>query len=415
METFRLPQAGERPITVEEAQRRVLDEVGVLDTEEVRFNEAYGRVLREDIVAPWDVPYDDNSAMDGYAVRAADISRVPVTLRVIEDIRAGFLGTRRVEAGTASRIMTGALLPEGADAVVQVELTDGGAETVEVRGTVVRGSNIRKRGEDMRAGAIVLAPGLRIGAPEIGVLASVQKLRVKVGRRPSVAIISTGDEIVEVDQPRDGARVINSNAHALAALAREAGAEPRVLPVVPDQREATIGAIESALDCDFVISTGGVSVGAYDFVKEALESLGAKMMFWRVAMKPGKPVVLARVRERLFFGLPGNPVSCLVAFALFVAPAARKASGQSESLFAPVVNVRTTAPLKGTADRRDYLRARVISRNGELQAVPMKAQGSGVSTSMVQANGFVILDAGTTAVNAGALLPAMIIGPILSA
>ena len=415
METFRLPSAGERPIPVEDAQRRVLDEVGLLDAEDVRFDEAHARVLREDVVAPWDVPPGDNSAMDGYAVRAEDIARPPVRLRVIEDIRAGSLATRPVEAGTASRIMTGALLPDGADTVVQVELTDGGEEKVEIRSALPRGSNIRKRGEDMRAGAVVLPAGIRIGAPEIGVLAGVQKLRVKVGRCPSLAIITTGDEIVDVDRPRDGAQVVNSNAHALAAMARVAGAEPRVLPVVPDQREPTIHAIESALDCDFVVSTGGVSVGAYDFVKEALEQLGAKTMFWRVAMKPGKPVLLARVRERLFFGLPGNPVSCLVAFTLFVAPAIRKASGQTENLLAPVVNVRTIAALKGTEDRRDYVRVRVISRGGELQAVPMKAQGSGVSTSMVQANAFVILDTGTVAVNAGTLVPAMIIGPIFSA
>jgi molybdopterin molybdotransferase len=311
--------------------------------------------------------------------------------------------------------MTGALLPAGADTVVQVELTDGGAESVTIRSALPRGANVRGRGEDMRAGSVVLRSGIRIGPAEIGVLAGVQKRRVRVGRRPSMAIITTGDEIVDVDQPRRGAQVVNSNAHALAALAREAGAEPRVLPVVPDSREPTIRALETALDCEFIVTTGGVSVGAYDFVKEALEHLGAETMFWRVAMKPGKPVVLARLRDRLFFGLPGNPASCQVAFTLFVAPAVRKASGQSENLFPPVANARAARTLKGTADRRDYLRVRLVARDGELRAVPMPAQGSGVSTSMVQANALAILDVGTERVEEGSLVPVMIVGAIFSA
>lgn len=412
METFRLPLAAEQPITVEDAQRRVLDEVSVLDPEEVHFTESLGRVLREDVRAAADLPPGDNSAMDGYAVRAEDVAHAPVTLRVIEDIRAGAIASRKVIAGTASRIMTGALIPDGADAVVQVELTDGGSENVAITRALPSGANIRRRGEDMRAGEVVLRAGIRIGPPEVGVLASVQKTRVLIGRRPTIAIVTTGDEIIDVDAPRDHGKVVNSNAYALAAMVLEAGAIPRPLPIVPDRRDATIAAIKSALDCDFIVSTGGVSVGAYDFVKEALDSLGAETKFWRVAMKPGKPVVLSRVRDRLFFGLPGNPVSCLVSFTLFVAPAVRKACGQTANLFPPIVNVRASSPLKGTSDRRDYLRVRLVARNGELIADPMPAQGSGVSTSMVQANAFVILEVGTERVDAGATVPAMVIGPI---
>lgn len=419
MQTFRLPGEGERPITVEEAQRVVLEEIRTLEAEKVRFSEAVGRVLREDVVAPADLPPDNNSAMDGYAVRAEDITSAneasPVRLRVIEDVRAGVLAARTVVPGTASRIMTGALIPAGADTVVQVELTDGGSETVTIRRALARGANIRKLGEDMRAGEVVLRAGIRIGPPEVGVLASVQKTRVLVGRRPTIAIVTTGDEIIDVDARRDQGKVVNSNAYALAAMVQEAGAMARTLPIVPDRRDATIAAIESALDCDFIVSTGGVSVGAYDFVKEALDSLGAETKFWRVAMKPGKPVVLSRVRDRLFFGLPGNPVSCLVSFTLFVAPAVRKACGQTANLVPPIMNVRTSSPLKGTGDRRDYLRVRLVARSGELIADPMPAQGSGVSTSMVQANAFVILDVGTERAEAGATVPAMIVGPIFTA
>ena len=314
-------------ISVEEAQERVLAEVRLLGSENVVFTEALGRVLREDVVAPADVPQADNTAMDGYAVRADDIASPPVRLKVIEDLPAGAVATRKVDAGTAIRIMTGALIPDGADTVAHVEITDAGSDFVTVKQSLKRGTNLRRRGEDMRAGNVVLHDGTPIGAAEVGVLASVQKSVVRVSRRPRIAIISTGDEIVDVDQPRAFGKVVNSNSYSLAALATEVGAEPRMMGIVPDTREATIAAIESALESDFIISSGGVSVGAYDFVKDALDALGAETKFWQIAMKPGKPVVLSRLRGRLYFGLPGNPVSCMVAFLLFIAPALRKAMG----------------------------------------------------------------------------------------
>ncbi|MEK6373399.1 MAG: gephyrin-like molybdotransferase Glp [Acidobacteriota bacterium] len=414
MTTFQTPRAGERMIAVEEAQERVLAEVGVVGTERVTFTEALGRVLREDVRANADLPAGDNTAMDGYAVRAADIANPPVRLRVIEDLPAGTVATRRVEPGTAIRIMTGALMPEGSDTVAQVEITDGGSDFVVVQECVSTGTNVRRRGEDMREGDLVLADGTPVGAAEIGVLAGVQKSVVRVSRRPTVAILSTGDEIVDVDEPRPLGKVVNSNSYSLAALAREAGALPRMIGIVRDDRDATIAAIESALESDFVISSGGVSVGAYDFVKDALDALGADTMFWQVAMKPGKPVVLSRVGGRLYFGLPGNPVSCMVSFILFIAPALRKAMGQRANLLPPAVGVRMLAPLKSRGDRRNYLRVRVAARDGELVARPMGSQGSGVSTSMVQANGLAVVERGVTAVDAGAIVPTIVFGPIFS-
>jgi molybdopterin molybdotransferase len=414
MTTFQAPRAGERMIPVEEAQQRVLAEVALVGTENVVFTDALGRVLREDVRAKTDVPQGDNTAMDGYAVRAADIASPPVRLRVIEDLPAGTVATKRVDAGTAIRIMTGALMPEGADTVAHVEITDGGSEVVTVTQSLRAGTNVRRRGEDMHAGDLVLADGTPIGAAEVGVLASVQKSVVRVARRPTVAILSTGDEIVEVDEPRPFGKVVNSNSYSLAALAREAGALPRVVGIVPDERAATIAAIESALESDFIISSGGVSVGAYDFVKDALDALGAETKFWQVAMKPGKPVVLSRLRERLYFGLPGNPVSCMVSFILFIAPALRKAMGQRASLLPPIVTTRLTAPLKSRGDRRNYLRVRVVSRDGALLSDPMHAQGSGVSTSMVQANGLAIVETGVTAIDAGALVPTVLFGRVFS-
>ena len=414
MTTFQTPRSGERMISVEEAQERVLAEIEIVGTEQVAFTDALGRVLREDIIAASDVPQADNTAMDGYAVSAEDIANPPARLRVIEDLPAGRVAAKKVEKNTAIRIMTGALIPEGADAVAHVEITDAGSDFVTVKQSLTRGTNLRKNGEDMRAGDVVLANGTLIGAAEIGVLASVQKSVVRVGRRPTVAIISTGDEIVDVDEPQEFGKVVNSNSYSLAALAREAGAMPRMMGIVRDTREATIAAIESALECDFIISSGGVSVGAYDFVKDALDALGAETKFWQIAMKPGKPVVLSRVRERVYFGLPGNPVSCMVSFLLFIAPALRKAMGQKSGILPPTVKTRLMGPLKSRGDRRNYLRVRVVARDGELIAYPMTAQGSGVSTSMVQANGFAIVETAVTSVNAGDTISTILVGTPLS-
>ena len=409
MTTFQAPRAGEQMISVEEAQERVLAEIAVLGTEQVAFTDALGRVLREDIVANSDIPQADNTAMDGYAVRADDIANPPARLKVIEDLPAGSVATKKVEAGTAIRIMTGALIPDGADTVAHVEITDAGSDFVTVKQSLKRGVNLRRRGEDMRAGDVVLSAGTFVGAAEIGVLASVQKSVVRVARKPEIAIISTGDEIVDVDQPRPLGKVVNSNSYSLAALARETGALPRMIGIVPDTREATIAAIESALESDFIISSGGVSVGAYDFVKDALDALGAQTKFWQIAMKPGKPVVLSRVRDRVYFGLPGNPVSCMVSFLLFIAPALRKATGQKSGILPPTVKTRLMGPLKSRGDRRNYLRVRVVAREGELVAYPMTAQGSGVSTSMVHANGFAIVDTGITNVNAGETIATVLV------
>jgi molybdenum cofactor synthesis domain-containing protein len=284
--------------------------------------------------------------------------------------------------------------------------------TIRISQTLPPGTNIRKRGEDMRAGDTVLRAGSVIRAGEIGVLAGVQKTHVSVGRRPAIAILSTGDELVEIDQPRPFGKIVNSNSWSIEALVREAGAIPRRMGIVRDTREATIAAIESALDCDFILTSGGVSVGAWDFVKDALEALGAESKFWRVAMKPGKPVVLSTLRGRLVFGLPGNPVSCMVSFQLFVAPAIRKAMGQTSGILPPIVRMPLAAPMTSKGDRRTYMRVRVAAEGGALAAHPMRAQGSGVSTSMLGANGFAVMAEGVTRLKAGGLVDVVLFGPI---
>ena len=405
-------------INVEEAQQRVLHAVHLLGAERVSLTETLDRVLREDVHATHDIPQGDNTAMDGYAVRAADIATAtadaPAVLRVIEDLAAGSLARKRVEPGSAVRIMTGALIPDGADTVAHVEITDAGSAEVRVFRPLASGTNVRRRGEDMMRGSLVLAGGARIGPAEVGVLASAQKSMVTVARRPTVAIISTGDEIVDVDGALELGKVINSNSYSLAALASAAGAIPRMIGIVPDTREATIAAIESALESDFLVSSGGVSVGAYDFVKEALDALGAETSFWQVSMKPGKPVVLSTLRDRLYFGLPGNPVSCMVSFHLFIIPALRKAMGERGDLLPPAIDVRLGGSLRSRGDRRTYQRVRVVAAGSALVAVPMTAQGSGVSTSMVEANGLAIVEEGITRIEEGAMVRTVLIGPIRS-
>ncbi|HEY2828788.1 MAG TPA: gephyrin-like molybdotransferase Glp [Thermoanaerobaculia bacterium] len=398
----------EPPLAVEEAQQRVLELVTPLGAERVALHDSVGRVLAENVVAAFDLPDRDNSAMDGYAVIAED---TPGTLTVIEDIPAGSVPQRRVERGTAARIMTGALVPEGANAIAQVEITDAGSETVRINQTVAPGTHVRRRGDDMHAGDTVIARGTRIAAAEIGVLASLQHATVNVARMPSIAILATGDEIVDLDAPRRAGAIVNSNSFVLAALARDAGAEPQRRGIVADTLDATVAALRSALDCDFIITSGGVSAGAYDFVKDAFAELGAETRVWRVAMKPGKPVVVSRLPGgQVAFGLPGNPVSCTVAFILFVAPAIRQAMGQTRDLFPPVVSIRMDAPLRSAGDRRSYLRVRVVARDGELVATPMKAQGSHVSTSMLGANGLAIVERGITRIEAGERAPVLLIG-----
>ena len=414
--TFGRSRPGETMIDVEEAQRRVLAEVAFVDTERVPLSAALGRVLREDIVAPRDVPAADNSAMDGFALRANDIALAsndaPVVLRVAGDLPAGVVAKEAVEPGTAMRIMTGAPVPRGADCVAQVEITDGGSTEVRVFHPLAQGANIRRRAEDMREGELVLRNGARIGAGELGVAASAQRSELLVGRRPVVAVFSTGAELVDVGSPVGAGQVVNSNSYSLAALAEEAGATVRRLGIVGDTKEATVRAIEAALDADIVLSSGGVSVGAYDFVKDALDDLGAETIFWKVAMKPGKPVVFSRLRGKLYFGLPGNPVSCMVSFHLFIAPALRKAMGMTGGLLPPVVHARLAAPLEAKGDRRVYMRVRVTASGGELVAAPARAQGSGVSTSMVGANGLAILEPGASSLAAGDSVPVVLIGPI---
>lgn len=398
-------------LTVEEAQRIVLDSTSTLDKERIILTQALDRILAEDIAPRYDIPPHDNSSVDGYAVQSADVVSAsreePAVLNVIEDIPAGKVPQQTISKGQSARIMTGAVVPPGADAVVMVENTDIESQSVSVYKPVVKGQNVRYRGEDVKEGQPVLKAGTVIGAGEIGLLAAFQRSNVTVRRTPTVAILSTGDEVVDIDEPLEAGKIVNSNSYSLAALVQETGCKPLMLGIAKDTEKDIRQAIESAMRSDFILSTGGVSVGDYDFVKKVILDLGADMKFWRVRMKPGKPLAFGVLHDTPFFGFPGNPVSCMVSFLLFGRPALRKAMGH-ENLHLPIVKARLDNDLKAGGDRRHYLRAQVRFHDGHFSASTVTGQGSGMLSSMVGTNGLVIVETGVTSLAKDSLVDVLL-------
>ena len=401
----------QEPISVTDAQARIAAEISVMGTESVALADGFGRVLRADIVAGRDVPSEDNSSMDGYAVRASDVAGSPITLPVVADRPAGTSRDDELAPGQAIRIMTGAAIPRGADSVVPFELTDRGVDRVRIDFPVAAGANIRRAGEDMKRGETVLRGGTILSAGEIGVLATLQYETVPVSRQPEVAILATGSELRGIDQALAAGNVVNSNSHALAVLIRQAGGAPRLLDVVHDDLGSTVAALENAADSDMIVTTGGVSVGAFDYVKEAIGVLGGRIWFWRVSMRPGKPVVVSTIRNRLHFGLPGNPVSCMVGFHLFVAPGIRQALA-CRDIYPPRLNAVLNSDLRAGGERQTYQRVRLSADQGVLVAHPMPRQGSGVSTSMAGANGLAVMEVGVRSISRGESVSVLLIDAI---
>ena len=401
-------------LTPEEARAIVLEHVKVLGPERVALLDATGRVLAQDVLARRDNPPCDNSAMDGYAVRHADVAAATdaaaIALAVIEDIPAGTVPQKTVGPGQASRIMTGAAVPAGADTIVPVEDTRPAGQGIEILAVEERGAHIRRRGEDMRCGEPIIKAGTECGPGELAVLAAVQQSFVSVYRRPRVAILSTGDELVEIEETPRAGQIVNSNTCALAAFCRAHGAEPIMLPTVPDDEAAIRATIEAAIRADFAVSSGGVSVGEYDFVKKVLDDLGSETIFWRVAMKPGKPLVFCTVGGVPYFGLPGNPVSSMMSFLQFVRPAIRKAAGYPQSAwFLPEATARVESPCANDGDRRQYMRAALRYQDGQFWVRPARSQGSHIISSMLNANSFVVLEPHQCA-EAGDLVRVQVVG-----
>jgi molybdopterin molybdotransferase len=404
----------EQLLSPEQAQQLVLEHIQPLGAERVPLFEALGRVLAEDIAARHHSPPHDNSAMDGYALRHVDIALAsaakPALLEVVEDIPAGRVPAKSVGPGQASRIMTGALVPPGADTVVRVEDTrmEGGKVAILVPPEM--GANIRRQGEDLKAGQVVMKAGTPCGPGELALLASLQRTLVPVRRRPVLAILSTGDELVEVDEPLAPGKIVNSNTCGLAALCLANGAIPQMLSIARDEEAQIRRAVESALSADFILSSGGVSVGDYDYVKQVLDELGAQVKLWRVAMKPGKPLFFCTLRGKPYFGLPGNPVSSLVSFLQFVRPAIRKAAGHA-SWFLPQAAARLEHPLANDGDRRQYARARLRLEGGRLLAAAPQGQGSHMLSSMLGTNGLLLLEPGVS-LKAGDEVQAQLFGEL---
>jgi molybdopterin molybdotransferase len=376
---------GTELLAVEDARARSLALASPLPTEWARLDEALGRALAADVWAQRTLPPWDNSAMDGYAVRAADLSGpLPVRLTLGETIHAGQTPRVELRPGTCARIMTGAPLPPGADAVVMQEHTRRvpeaeGPPAVDILEAVAPRTFVRPRGEDAQQGALLLGRGTPLGIPELGLIAGQGMFSVPVPRRPRVAILSTGDELCRGDEPPEG-RIIDTNAPTLALAVARAGGVPTPLGIARDSLEEVSARLADARDFDVVLTSAGVSVGERDFVKAALDQQGVAMDFWRVAIKPGKPLAVGRKGHTLYFGLPGNPTSSLVTFELFVRPVLRRLLGLTD-VEPPRVAGRLEGELRKPAGLAHYVRVQATWREGEQWVRPLATQTSGALRS----------------------------------
>lgn len=402
-------------LTAHEALERILAAVAPLSTERVPLLEAFGRTLAERVLSPIDQPPWDNSAMDGFAARAADVRgatrATPALLRVVEEVPAGAFPTRPLGPGEAARIMTGAPIPEGADSVIRIEHTEPAPEgRVAVLKDADAGRNVRRAGEDLRRGDVVLEPGRVLRPAEIGVLAAVGRAEVEVWRRPRVAILSNGDELADLDEFDEvlaGRRIANSNAYALAAAVRSAGGVPEVLGIARDDRASLLEHLARARGADALLTTAGASVGDHDLMKDALEELGLRLHFWRVKVRPGSPFSFGTLGATAVFGLPGNPVSALVTFEVLVRPALRRMQGRTH-VHTPTIRVRAAERIVSPPGLLRFLRARLEPDGaGGWLARLTGPQGSGILTSMAAADALVLIPLDVEVVEAGEPLVAM--------
>ncbi|MCL2020633.1 MAG: molybdopterin molybdotransferase MoeA [Betaproteobacteria bacterium] len=374
-------------LSVSEAQACILGKIIPLDAEEVGLGEALGRALAEEVCANRDLPPYDVSAMDGYATRAADIGEAPKTLQIIEDIKAGDTPRFSLQPGQCARIMTGAPLPPGADTIVRLEDTRPlEHDKVEFPIPVKPGTDIRQRGESMREGEVVLQPGEEITPGTIGVLATVKRAKVKVVRKPRVAILSNGDELEALDEPFDPRKIPDSNSYALMAQTQALGIEPILLGIARDNPEELASFLRQGLEYDVLLISGGTSVGVHDHVRPTLAALGVTIHFWRVEMRPGHPVAFGTSDHALVFCLPGNPVSSMVCFEQLVLPALRRLMGHRR-LFRRAIPVRLAKAVKTKQGRAEFVRA-TLSRDasGAYVATPAASQSSGNILSMTHAD-----------------------------
>jgi molybdopterin molybdotransferase len=381
-------------LSVEQALERVLARVPVLGAETVGLPDALDRVLAEPVVSGRDLPPWPNSSMDGYAVRSADTAGAtrarPVRLTVAGEVPAGAVAAREQGPGEAYRILTGAPLPGGADAVVPQEEARREGPAVLLESPVAAGAFVRPRGEDIRAGQRLLAAGAVLGPAALGVLAAIGRPLVRVHQRPRVAVLSTGDELVDPGAVLGPGQIPDSNSYTLGAQVRQAGGVPVALGIARDDPGELEERLRWGLSADVILSSAGVSVGDRDYVREAVARLGARLDFWKVSMRPGKPLTFGTIGERLFFGLPGNPVSSMVTFELFVRPALLRMAGRPD-LFRRRVRARALAPIDNPGPRRGYLRVVLEAGPAGPGVRPTGEQGSGILHSMLLADGLAVV------------------------
>ena len=384
----------------EDARRIILDSVAPLGVERVELLESTGRVIAEDVVAPWNMPFCDNSAMDGYAVRAGDCAAIPAVLKITGYIPAGGDITGPVEPGCAIRIMTGAPIPPGCDAVVPVEETDGGRESVTITAPVTLRQHIRFTGEDVPGGETIITAGTLIRPQEISMLASFAKVFVPVYRKARVAILSTGDELTELGEPLAQGKIVNSNALSLAAAVKEIGAIPMILGIARDNHESHREKMTEGLQADALITSAGVSAGDRDLVREVLTELGMKQVFWRVDIKPGGPTAFGLYGNKPVFCLPGNPVSTMVTFEEFARPALLKMMGHKR-VIKPLIKAVLQNNVSKKPGKIHFLRVRLASSEGRYLAYSSGDQNTGILKTMLMADAMAVLPADRTTFAAG--------------
>ncbi|MBU5636439.1 molybdopterin molybdotransferase MoeA [Geomonas sp. Red69] len=375
-------------ISIEEAQRIILEQVAPLETEKVTVFHALNRITPQDHIAPWDIPAADNSAMDGFAFLHAGVREN--RLRVCGFLPAGEVRSEPVPPGEAVRIMTGAPVPPGCDTVVPIEDVEEDGEWIVLRGKVKGGDHVRQRGEDITRGDVVIPAGSLLRPQEIGMLSAMGSTSLAVHRRARVAILATGDELLEPGATPEPGKLINSNSYSLAAQVLDAGGDPVLLGIARDTLEATCDKIRAGLNADFLVITGGVSVGDRDFVKAAIEELGGSVSFWKVNMKPGKPLAFATLQGKPVFALPGNPVAAMVSFELFVRPTLLKAMGH-ERVFRPVVQAELRESTANKGNRPHLVRGIVSRHNGRYLVSTTGNQSSGRLSSLILGNGLMKL------------------------
>jgi len=391
-------------ISVEKALKTILVNFRPLGLEKINILEARKRVIGEDIFAPHNIPSADNSAMDGYAVRHIDTKGAtqdkPLQLKIIEDIPAGKVALKKIKKGEAARIMTGAVIPEGADSVIRQEDTKKNGKTVIIYSSIKKGLNIRFAGEDVQKGELVVNKGSAIRPADIGMLAALGKAFISVYQKPRVAIMSTGDELVDIETDPPLGKIINSNSYSLAAQVLECGGIPIMLGISKDKKIDLQKKFKTALHADVIISSGGVSVGDFDFVKNVMGEIGNAMHFWQVAMRPGKPLAFGTIEGIPLFGLPGNPVSAMVSFEQFVRPSLLKMQGHKK-IFRQTAKAVCDQEVQKSAGFKHFIRAVVKKEKDQYIASTTGAQGSGILKSMVIANALIVMGENETRIKKG--------------